>query len=289
MENSAKFASAFFALILLISSVSALAVNNVDYSQVTPGGESRVTLTLKNTLTDDIEDISLALDLSKVPFTAVGSAEDNLDELREGKSEDFIFTLKTSNDITPGDYTIPYAITYRESDNLTKSTKTGTFGITVSANPDLTFSVSAQNPVVGQESELTLRIVNKGFASAKFVAVKIFQDKFTLLSESEVYVGEVASDDFQTAVFKVIFRQENPNFVGLVEYKDFDNVQRTQTIEMPVTVYSREKALQMGIIKQSYAIYYVIAAIILVILWFVWRAISKRIKRRRSMQNLGGK
>lgn len=275
---------ALLGLILMSSFASAVVISSVDYNPLFPGTETDLVITIKNDLDSDIEDVSLSLDFSKVPLAVIGSSEESVDEIREDKREDFNFRIRPSSEVTAGDYIVPYTLIYSDSDGVRQPPKQGSITIAVSANTDLTYTVSAESPVVGKQGKISLRIVNKGFADAKFVSVKIFPDGYTLLSEDEVYIGTISSDDFETATFDVIFSQENPEIVASVDYTDFDNQKRNTPVALPLTVYSQERALELGIIQRSYTLQIVIAIVVVIVLWFVWRSISKRRRLKRSMQ-----
>lgn len=279
-------ASCLILAMVLLSSVSALIVNSVDADDFTPGKQGSVSLTLDNNGNDDIENVVLSLDLAKVPFTTVGTADESVDEIRENKKEDFTFNLRAFQNAAPGDYQIPYTISFNDS-NLIR-TQTGTFGLRITASPQLTYTVSTENPVVGQKGTITLKVVNKGLADAKFVSVKLSPTDFTLLSENDVYLGTISSDDFETATFDVVFTKENPILVAVVEYNDFEDTHQIKNVQIPVNVYSKEKALELGIIKKSNVMLYIIIIVVIVILFFVWRYIQKRRRVKRSMQKANG-
>ena len=192
--------------------------------------------------------------------------------------EDFGFVIKANNDAEAGNYNIPYVLDY---DGLAVP-KAGTIGVTVSGSADLAFSVERENPVVGSHGKITLKIVNKGIADARFVSLNVLPSGFTLLSDSDVYIGEIKSDDFETEKFDVIFTSTTPTLSAIVEYVDFDNNKVEKTVNLPVEVYSREKALELGIIKQSRTGLYLGIVIGLFLIWFVWRKISKARKRKKA-------
>lgn len=274
-------------IIILSFYTSALIVSSVSYSPSSPGSESELRLTLDNEFDNDLEDISFSLDISKVPFTITGSSEFSIDELNSGDDEILVFRLKSSNDAKPGDYSIPYNIEFNENVNSTSTehrSKSGSVGVSVTATPDLTFSASIDKPVVEEKAKISLKIVNKGFADAKFLSVTILPEGFTLLSDDNVYIGTVSSDDFETANFDVLFKKENPTLLANIEYKNFENKKITQTITLPLTVYSREKGLELGIVSKDNTLLYVSIILIILIIWFAWRTISKRRRLKKSMQ-----
>ncbi len=280
-KQSKIWMSIFIALVFTITLASAMTVNSVNANNFQPGEEQEITIHVKNTLDDDASSVSLTLDMSKLPFSVISSEDDSTD-IDEDETESFDFTIKASNDAKAGDYSIPYTLTY--SINGTQQTpKTGTFSLTVEADPELVYSLSVENPVVGSQGKIKLKIVNKGFGDAKFVDVKIISDGYTLLSEEENYIGTVSSDDSETINLDVIFKKQNTNLNVQIEYRDFNNKKITKNINLPVTVYSREQALQMGIIKPNNTPYYIGAVVVIFVIWMIIRKIRK-IRRMNKSQ-----
>jgi hypothetical protein len=289
MKNKAIFSALLLALVMA-SSASAMVLSSLDYNPIAPGKESRFTITIKNTFDNEVTDVSLSLDLAKLAlkdssrllFTAVGSSEDSVDKIKSGKAEEFFFTLRASSEIIPGEYSIPYELSYYEKDS--KKIKTGSIGVVVASNPLLEAEVYSDKPIVGKEGKLNIKIVNKGLADARFVSLRIFPDGLNLLSSDSAYIGTISSDDFETETFDVIFKTQDALISGVVEYKDFNNNLLKQNFNLPLQVYSVQKAYELGMLKKSYIPYYIGGALLIIVLWLIWRSISKRRKLRRSMQ-----
>jgi hypothetical protein len=277
MKKQIKILFSILALIVLtLSLVSAMTIKTVDADNFQPGSKQTISIDVKNTLNEDAKDVSLDLDLSKSIYFNIINSDDEAQDIDEDDTESFDFTIKASNDAKAGDYQIPYTLSYRENGTSEVKTKTGTFSLTIEANPELVYSVSTENAIVGSKGKITFKIVNKGLGDAKFVDVKIIPAGYTLLSEAENYVGTVSSDDSQTASFDVIFKEKNPTLTIQVEYKDFDNKKITKAINLPVTVYSAEEALALGIIKQDNTPVYVSVGILAFVAWMVVRRIRKK-------------
>ncbi len=273
--------SALLVLTLLVSLSSALSVTSVDSPTLEPGEEGQLRMEIENPFDETVTDVSVNLDLKDIPFIAIGSSEQSIDEIDEDDEEVFVFTIKVGSDVLAGDYSIPYTISY-ELDNDEK-TKSGTIGVKVSADPQLSFSVETQNAVEGAQGQLNLKIVNKGLFEARFVSVKILPQGFTLLTESEVYVGTIDSDDFETASFEVVFNK-NAHATAIVEYRDFENNVLTETVDLPVTVYSKERALELGLTQRSNAGIYTALIILLILIIIIWRILKKRKRLKKSMK-----
>jgi hypothetical protein len=270
--------------VLTINLVSAVVIDSVDVSTFAPGQEGTVRIEIENVLNDDVEDLSVRLQFSNLPFIPIGSSEQSLDELDEGDDEDFVFTIKASPTITPGDYEIPYTISYNLAGDDKIISRTGSIGVKVKSNPELSFGLSTDTPVEGRQGTITLKIVNKGFSDARFVSVKVLPEEFILLSDAEVYIGEIESDDFETANFDVRFTRTNPEFRAIVEYINFDNEKIIQTLNLPLTVYSEQRATELGIIQPSKAGAYISIAVTLILILILWRIFKKRQRLKRSQR-----
>jgi hypothetical protein len=292
------FALIFLYSISFISLASALIVD-ADYVTIYPGQEGDVDLNIENNENFDIEEIIVRLDLSgkkefnslgvlvsetpALPFSVVGSSSETIDDINEDDDDSVSFTLKANTDITPGDYNIPYTITYFEQGENEELTEEGSFGIRVSAKTELDFSVEVRdNAIVGEEGQISLEIINMGLGEIKSLSVQVTPQGFELLSKDKIFVGTIDSDDTDLATFDVIYTGISPVLKAKVTYKDFDNNDQVENINIPFKVYTREEALQKGIIQQSNTMIYLIIIIVLIAAWFVYRRIRKARKKNNK-------
>ncbi|MBI2451800.1 hypothetical protein HYV50_01840 [Candidatus Pacearchaeota archaeon] len=290
MEKTIKistFAAILLVFIINLSSISeAVVINSVNADALSPGQEGTIRIEIKNIFNEDVEDLFVILKFENLPFTPVGSSVQSVDEIQEDDEEDFVFRIRASTEIVPGDYEIPYTIRYKIKRDNEISQFSGTIGVRANSYPELIFTLETNNPIENQQGKINLKIINKGLADAKFVSVKVLSEDFTILSDNEVYVGTVDSDDFETASFDVLFKKRNSEFSGIVEYRDFENKKTIKEISLPVKVYSEQEALELGIIKPNNTIKYIIGAVIFIVLIIVYRTLRKRqrLKRSRAMQ-----
>ena len=267
-------------LVLLATAVSALSVEIVDSPTLTPGQEGTLRVNVDNTLNTDIEDVSLVLNFQGMPLSPISSSEASVDEIENDDDEDFTFLIRASPTATPGDYQIPYSLTYKNSTRA----QSGTLGIRITGSVELQTIVTADKPVLNEKGKLTLKIINKGFADARYVSLTLTPEGYGLYSDKTIYIGDISANDFETASFDVIFTKQRPKIEAVLEYRDFDNNLKQQAISEPITVYTREQAIERGIIKKNNTPLYVGIAIALIIIWLIVRALRKRARKRRSMQ-----
>lgn len=279
-----KILTPIFALIFLVLTlniVSALVVD-ANYITIYPGEQGNVKINVENNFNYDIEEVYISLNLENIPFTAIGSSEKKLDDLNEDDDDSATFVLKVSTDAIPKDYDIPYTVRYTNSDTDERENRSGIFGIRVSAKTEIDFSAEKENAIVGSQGKISLKIVNKGLGEIKFVSVQIFPQGYKLLSSDKVYIGNIASDDSDFASFDVVFETSMPTLSARVTYKDFDNNEKSEMVNLPIEVYTQEQALSLGLIKQSRTGLYIGIIIPLLIIWYIWRKIKKARKKNKQ-------
>jgi len=257
------------------------------YVTMYAGEEASISIEVENNENFDIEDVSISLILDNVPFSSVGSSEKDIDDIDEDDEESISFTVRASTEITPGDYNIPYAVNYKQEDVDTPLTKSGSFGLRVSAQTDIEYSVETKDAIVGKKGRVSLKIVNKGLGEVKFVSAEIFasDNEFELLSEKYVYLGNIESDDSDLANYDVLFKSSNPTLTVKVDYKDFDNADQSKTVNLPVKVYTKSEALELGLITESKTSLYAGIIIVILLLWFIWRKYSKHRKAKKRRES----
>jgi len=268
--------SIFLLVLISLNLASALVIKNVDTGKLYPGKEADLTISVKNDGDRDIEDVSLSLDFSNMPISSIGSSEKTVDEIQEDDSENFNFRIKSDNTAKLGSYNIPYNLKYNST------VLKGTIGVEVSGNVELEYSINQENNIVGKQGKINLKIVNKGLADARFVAVKITPNGYTLLGSDENYIGTVSSDDFETASFDAIFNSQSESLIAIIEYRDFENNKKIDSINLPFNVYTQEQALRLGIIKKSYAAYYFVGIVVLIVLYLIYRSLRKRARKKKA-------
>jgi len=276
--TTTKIITSLILTVMLASLASALIVEDVSVGKLTPGEQTSLSVDVRNDGSNTIKNVNLVLDFSNLPISAVGNSVDGVDEIQDDDSESFAFTIKASSTSKLGTYSVPYTITYTNQSSSIK----GTISVEVTGDVNLEYSAVTETPILNQQGKVSLKIVNKGMADARFVNINLNPQGFTLLGSNEDYIGTVASDDFETASFDVIFNSQSALLNAQIEYRDFDNNLKTDIINLPLTVYSQEQALQLGLVKKNNTFIYVIVVVALIILYLVYRAIRRRLRRKKA-------
>ena len=277
-------------LISFINLSSALIINSVDMKpdQISPGGISDIKIEIENNGESTLDDISVLLDLTSSPFAPFDSAtEFGIDELKKNRVDYAEFSITALEEATPGIYKIPVQITYNENGVI--KTKNSLIAISVESKPIIDVVVEERLLLKGQENQVNLRVLNKGLGDVKFLEVEMEGSTyFSLLSPNSVYIGGISSDDYDTAQFSVYFNENIPNTIYIpvkIFYKDNLNKEYSENKDIQLRVYSRNDAINLGLLSRNNTFIYVLIIIVLIIIYFIYRRIKKRRKKRFANQN----
>src|SRR3972149_8284464 len=265
-----------FLVISLFSLASAVTIKSAvtSPSEIAPGEIAKITIEIENILSDDVQNVNVALDLSgTVPIAPYqGSSEKSVDEIREGDDEKFTFNIIVLPEASPGIYKIPVKVSYMV--NGTLGTKNGTIGVMVNSPARIKISVEGYL-IKGQEGTVDFRIVNDGLSDLKLVSVQTIQpvSGATINSPLYEYLGNIDSDDFETVELRIFARENSGSSISIplkINYKDATNKDFTQDEILNVKIYSSEEAKNLGLIKgQSYTLYFAIGIVLL--LYIIYR------------------
>ena len=117
--------------------------------------------------------------------------------------------------------------------------------------------------------EVTFKIVNSGAVDIKFLHLQLVPSAQydAPVASTTIYLGNLDTDDFETATFKMKSLVDAPTFMIKLDYSDPFNQQYNQTFEVPMRIVSVQ---ELGGTQSYTWVYALIVAIILVcgIYWF---------------------
>lgn len=275
-------------IIFLINNISALIIESVNTvpNQISPGKDATIYIIIKNDLEDDITDFNAKLDLSEVSFAPYDSGTDySTDEIREGKTKEMEFQIVALNDANPGIYKIPLVINYKVNDET--KTILSMISATVFSEPIIEISREDDVLIKGKENKLNLKIINKGLADSRFLEVGLTSSTYySIISQNNVYVGDVDSDDFQNVEYNILFKETMPNRISIpvnLKYKDPLNNVYTISQDLDLRVYSEEEATNLGLIPGNNSYLFIFIVILLVIIIIVYIIFRRR--KRKKIEN----
>ena len=293
LRNNLKVVMAVLLVAILIAitsmaGVSALVIESVRVSpsEIAPGDAAEISMFLENNLNQDIEDVSISLDLSAVPFAPSDSSNEvTFEEIDENDDENAKFEVVALTDAESGIYKIPVKIKYTDS-NEEKHEKESLISVTVNSAPILSVEIEDGLLLKGKNNEINLIVINKGLSDVQFSEIEIKRGNYyDVISKDSVYIGDIDSDDFETETFSIFFKQNSPSRINLkveLTYRDITNKQYEEDFDIELDIYNREKALELGLIQRNYTATIIAVVIVLILLYIVYRVIKKRQQRKKS-------
>ena len=248
-----------------------------------PGSKNNVKIILSNKADSVLRDIKAKLDLGNLPFVPLGSTnEKSVYQIGPRENHEFNFNLLTNPDADAGYYQVPLKISF--ADELGKSYITnGTIGFIVGAKPEISITLDESKIFEsGKSGDIVVKVVNKGVTNIKFVNLKLtHSNDYEILSNDETYVGNIDSDNFETADFKLFMKKTKNKQIKIpliIEYKDANNNNFRQNIELNLNLYTSSEAKEFGLKQGNGYIGVVIILAIVGIGLFYYRRNSKKKK-----------
>jgi len=284
-----KLIGVLFILALLIGNSSALIISSVSTTpqEIAPGEVSIVEIGVENNGEEDINDVSVSLNLKDIPFAPyLSSSEFNFDEIKNGKTRFADFKIRALSNAQSGIYKMPVSISYSE-EGETKE-RDSLISIAINSQPIIDAQVEEGLLLKGTENTLAVRMVNKGLSDIKFLEIDLEKGSdYSALSPEKVYIGDLDSDDFDSAEFKINIKENSPTNLKIpvtIRYKDSLNKEYEEKINLDAKVYSKEQAIQLGLIQQNNTFIYIVIAVVLIIAYLIYRRVRKRIKRKKEKE-----
>ncbi len=270
-------------MLSIISLASAIRIDSVSMNpeSIAPGESSNIDILVKNNGANEITDITISLDFTNLPLAPYNSGSDfSIDQIDSNKLKQTEFEVIALNTAKSGIYKIPVKIEYTE-DEIVK-VKQSMISLMVNSEPIIEVNAEDGLLLKGQENKISLKIVNKGLADVKFLEVQTGTSTYyNLISQNKVYIGDVDSNDFQTADFSLFFKDSVPSTINLpvsIVYKDITNKEYTQDVVIPLKVYTTQQAQSLGLVAKSNTIYYVIVIVVLIVIYIIYRLVRRKNK-----------
>ncbi len=178
---------------------------------------------------------------------------------------------------TPSQYPLPITIQYENETHGAQAAQFYSVLVPVTSGNTLFVYLDSQERLTPETvGEITIGVANRGLARAKHVVFTISEgEQFKLVDTGTRYIGDIESDDYDTADFVIIPEAAGEGSVSVkVDYADDYGNQYSMTADVPIKVYSPEE--MKAIAPQGGGYTGVIIGAVVLVLAYVFR---KRIKR----------
>ncbi len=231
-----------------------LEVASVDFDKIVPGTASIVNINFKNLADSLLKSIRVKLDFTGLPFAPIGSSnEKTILQLNAHEEKILDFTIMAEPDAESKVYKVPLNLVYQDNTG-TKYNRTYTIGLIIGDEPDLSVILDQSEILkTGQAGKISIKFVNKGVTDIKFLNVKLKASKdYEIISYDEMYVGNVDSDDYETADFNIYvnrFRKSPVDLLVSLDYKDANNNDYHKDLTLKLVLYSSSEIKKFGLKK----------------------------------------
>jgi hypothetical protein len=144
----------------------------------------------------------------------------------------------------------------------------------IGESPDITASIESSEIISsGKTGIVSIKMTNKGSSDIKLLNVELLQsESYEILSPAQVYVGNIDSDDYESADFKLYVKGTRNKAVQLplrLEYRNSNNKEVKEDKIIQLRLYSSSEAKRFGLVKAGNPFgSIVVLVIILAVIWY---------------------
>ncbi len=241
-----------------------------------------------NILIGTVESLTSTGQIVERPIKNIGPSLVYLDSLSPNESRKVSMTLGVDSTAELKTHLIPFKIRFQD-ENRSESELTRFLGIRVNASAELDAYFSLESEVLlspGARSLVTVNLFNRGVSSARNVVAEVLSsDSFTVMSEPQIFIGTLDSDDFDS--FAVDLKVNSDLAPGTYpvkvafEFKNENNENMRVEKEVPLRVFSAQEAAGNG--KSSGSVFDWILPLIVIalVVFFVYRRYRNRNSKRK--------
>ncbi len=262
-----------------------------DPETIEPGKMANLKIKIKNEADSAIKNVKIkwtpltitsgTTSIVELPFTPIGSTNEKTVYLLKPKEVvEVDFKMMVSPDAESKYYKVQLLVDY-EDELGTDFSIDNVMGLIVGHSPKVTVALEkSEITQAKQKGEVSIRFVNKDVMDIKFVNVELKEnDCYTILSPAQDYLGNIDSDDFETASFELYVK--NSDCVQLpveINYKDANNNEYNQEVSLSLPLYTDEEAIEFGL-KQKQSIVGPFITLLIVIGGLFWYFRRKKNKK----------
>ena len=259
----------------------ALSLVNYSYDRdaAYPGGKFTLNMNIANLGNEDVHDIIISLDLTNTPFTP--SQLPNvitIPYIAKGEIKTLHFPLSVKADCESSSYLLPLTISYVDSTGNSKEIHYN-LGVVIEKPISYLLSFSPSYLVCPGKQEITLRMDNNGIGNIKLATAHI-EGEVEVIGSSTAYIGNIDSDDYGTVTFEILCSSPGEKKINVtIKYRDELNNLHVESRIIKLKGYTPSQLRALGIEEGSNLIYYVIALILILAVYFSFKFFKKYKKK----------
>ncbi len=241
---------------------------SINPSPAQPGQPVTVQFTLGNPGSVGIKNADIKLDLENTFSTINSGTKKRVQYISPGSTAKVSFELASDPTTQVKLYSIPVNLTFQDDQNKQYS-DTAKVSLMMYSSPELLVLMDSIGTAgLDTPGTLSVKVINKGVMNVKYVTLVLNESRdYTFLSPSpELYLGNLDSDDFETASLILKPLTKTPVLHGVLLFKDAYNAQLSQEFTLPLTLVS---AKDLG--KSSSFWIWIVVVLVLGGGYWVWK------------------
>jgi len=257
-----------------------LDVVSVSSGSVAPGGTVPLEIKLKNEGDSPLRDIFVRINLSDVPFYPINSiSEKKIYLINSGEEGIINFDIMASPAATCQPYKVPMTLSYKTLGG-TQYTKLSYLTIVVGSAPEIVVDIeSSEIMTSGKTGSVTFNIINKGLTNIKFLTITLKEGDYDIISPPEIYIGNLDSDDFDTAEFKIYTNKQGTTLPLniAISYRDSNNGLHQEEKTLLLRLYTSEELGKFQLVPAQNNTWLIVIIIAVVVIgYWIYRRRKKR-------------
>ena len=262
-------------------------------SAVEAGKPFDLTLKIQNLADSSVKNIKASLELVRklststivsyedMPFSPYDSSNEQFIELLTGgETGEVVFKLIPDTDAESKPYKLSLTLSYSNAVG-TDFEDTHTIGISVKDEPKILMNLEdIEVYESNKKGRVTFSISNIGTSQIKFVVVEMLNsDSYKVLSSDKVYLGNLESDDYETAEYNLFLTGQGDNSFNLkISYTDNYNNELEKLISLPITIYSDKEVKTYGLTDESNGRTALLLLLLLFLIGYAYKSYKKKKK-----------
>ena len=275
-----------------------------DPEMIPPGKDAIIRIMVKNLANSVIRDVLFNLDLSmstvaknpaalaptatlidsyynSIPLVPINSSSQKMiGYIGAGEEKEIVYQVRAMADAKAKVYKVPIRMTYHDSVG-SNYTKDDVIGLVIGDVPDISAYIIDDTVYnAGTTGTVSIKFVNKGATDARFLNIILKRsDDYGVISSDNVYIGDLDSDDYETADFKINVKRLKSGKLNIpvhFDFKDANGNDYSRDANLELVAYSTKERGQGG----SGSLTSIIAVlIILAACWLLYRRWEKNKKK----------
>lgn len=250
--------------------------------RVAPGETAEVGMKIRNNGNTYIEDMTITLSLQNTTEIAPikTSNEVIIRNIKGGESTQANFSLIVAPDAAVKVYKIPVTLKYTDQRN-NQYEKNTYVSLVVDAEPEYVLNIEESDVYEeGVAGNIVVSLSNIGVANINYATLTLEEaEEYIVLSSNTVYLGNLESDDYETAQFKIYAKEyvEDLPLKFRLVYKDAFNKNYDEEITLTTKMFTSWEAKRYGLSENGMGFTTVLILLGAGMLgWYMWKQHKKK-------------